>query len=66
VFAQRFPNDFDAIIAGSPMLNNVGTQLARAYFMKGLAANPFPAAKLGLLANRVYEQCDAKDGLKDA
>ena len=65
VFAQRFPNDFDAIIAGSPMLNNVGTQLARAYFMKGLAANPFPAAKLGLLASRVYEQCDAKDGLKD-
>ncbi len=33
--------------------------------MQGLNANPFPAAKLGLLAAKVYEQCDAKDGLKD-
>ena len=33
--------------------------------MQGLAANPFPAEKLGLLATRVYDQCDAKDGLKD-
>jgi feruloyl esterase len=63
--AQRFPNDFDGIVAGSPGLYQTGTHLARAYWMKGLNANPFPAAKLGLLANRVYEQCDAKDGLKD-
>jgi len=65
ILAQRFPNDFDGIIAGAPALNNTGTQLTRAYWMQGLAANPFPAAKLSLLANRVYEQCDAKDGLKD-
>src|SRR5580692_5587159 len=65
ILAQRFPNDFDGIIAGAPALNNTGTMLTRAYWMQGLAANPFPAAKLGLLANRVYEQCDAKDGLKD-
>ena len=63
--AQRFPNDFDGIIAGSPGLYQTGTHLARAYWMQGMNANPFPAAKLGLLANRVYEQCDAKDGLKD-
>ena len=63
--AQRFPNDFDGIIAGSPALYQTGTHLARAYWMQGMNANPFPAAKLGLLANRVYEKCDAKDGLKD-
>lgn len=63
--AQRFPNDFDGIVAGSPGLYQTGTHLARAYWMQGLNANPFPAAKLGLLAGRVYEQCDAKDGLKD-
>ncbi|MBS1857419.1 MAG: tannase/feruloyl esterase family alpha/beta hydrolase [Acidobacteria bacterium] len=63
--AQRFPNDFDGIIAGSPALYQTGTHLARAYWMRGLQANPFPAAKLGLLAARVYEACDAKDGLKD-
>ena len=64
-FAQRFPNDFDGILAGSPGLYQTGTHLARAYWMQGLNANPFPAAKLGLLAHLVYEQCDAKDGLKD-
>jgi len=65
IFAQRFPNDFDGIVAGAPALNHTGTMTARAYWMQGLAENPFPSSKLGLMANRVYEQCDAKDGLKD-
>jgi feruloyl esterase len=65
ILAQRFPGDFDGIIAGSPGLNYTGGQLARIYWKQGLAANPLPTAKLGLLAARVYEQCDAKDGLKD-
>ena len=63
--AQRFPDDFDGIVAGAPALYQTGTHLARAYWMQGLNANPFPASKLGLLAAKVYEQCDAKDGLKD-
>ena len=63
--AQRFPNDFDGIVVGAPSLYQTGTHLARAYWMKGLNANPFPASKLGLLAAKVYEVCDAKDGLKD-
>ena len=63
--AQRFPGDFDGIIAGSPALYNTGNMVARAYWTQGLKANPFPAAKLGTLAERVYEKCDAKDGLKD-
>jgi len=63
--AQRFPNDFDGIIAGSPALYNTGNMLARAYWLEGLDAGPFPAAKLGLLAERVYAKCDDADGLKD-
>lgn len=65
ILAQRFPADFDGIIAGAPGLNYTGGQIARVYWKQGLAANPFPAAKLSLLAARVYEKCDAKDGLKD-
>src|SRR5215467_6962546 len=65
MLAERFPADFDGIIAGAPGLNYTGGQLARVYWKQGLAAHPFPAAKLNLLATRVYEQCDAKDGLKD-
>jgi len=63
--AQRFPNDFDGIVAGAPALYQTATHLSRAYWMQGMNAHPFPAAKLGLLAKRVYEECDAKDGLKD-
>ena len=65
MLAQRFPADFDGIIAGAPGLNYTGGQIARVYWKQGLAANPFPAAKLTLLASRVYERCDARDGLKD-
>jgi Tannase and feruloyl esterase len=63
--AQRFPNDFDGIIAGAPGLYQTATHLSRAYWMQGMNANPFPAPKLGLLAKSVYDQCDVKDGLKD-
>ena len=63
--AQRFPDDFDGIIAGAPALYNTGNMVARAYWMNGLASNPFPAAKLPLLAEHVYSKCDAADGLKD-
>jgi len=65
ILAQRFPADFDGIIAGSPALAYTDGQFARLYWKQGLTRNPFPASKLGLLASRVYEQCDAKDGLKD-
>jgi feruloyl esterase len=65
ILAQRFPNDFDGIIAGSPGLDNTGTMMARAWWIKGLAAAPIPASKLKLRSDTVYEKCDAKDGLKD-
>ena len=65
ILAQRFPADFDGILAGAPALDHTGLMLARAYWMQGLANNPIPASKLKLISGRVYEQCDAKDGLKD-
>jgi pimeloyl-ACP methyl ester carboxylesterase len=65
ILAQRFPTDFDGIIAGAPALDNTGTMLARAYWMQALAKNPIPASKMKLVSDAVYEKCDAKDGLKD-
>jgi hypothetical protein len=65
IFAQRFPTDFDGILAGAPMLDYTGTMLARAYWLQTLAASPIPPAKLPLLADTVYKKCDAQDGLKD-
>jgi len=65
ILAQRFPADFDGILVGAPALDSVGTMMARAWWTQGITANPIPASKLSLLAQRVYEKCDAKDGLKD-
>ncbi len=65
ILAQRFPEDFDGIVAGAPVLNFSGTMVGYAKMAQALAAAPVPYAKLSLLADRVYAQCDEKDGLKD-
>ena len=65
ILAQRFPDDFDGIISGAPVLNFTGTMVAFACTGQALAAAPIPYAKLSLLAEKVYAGCDAKDGLKD-
>jgi feruloyl esterase len=63
--AQRFPQDFDGIISGAPVLDFTGTMLKYATLVQALAAAPIPAAKLKPLADRIYAMCDARDGLKD-
>lgn len=65
ILAQRFPDDFDGIIAGAPVLNFSGTMTSFALIAQALAAAPIPYAKLASLAERIYASCDDKDGLKD-
>jgi hypothetical protein len=65
ILAQRFPDDFDGIIVGAPVLNFIGTMLQYVSAAKALKAGPLPAAKLSTLSARIYDSCDAKDGLKD-
>lgn len=65
ILAQRFPGDFDGIVAGAPVLNFSGTMVGYAKMAQALAAAPVPFARLKLLADRVYALCDDKDGLKD-
>src|SRR5262249_20733686 len=40
ISAQRFPDDFDGILAGAPVLNFSGTMIAYAQYQKALAAAP--------------------------
>jgi hypothetical protein len=63
--AQRFPDDFDGIVAGAPVLDFSGTMIAYAAIQKALAAAPIQPAQLRLVADTVYAKCDAADGLKD-
>lgn len=66
--AQRYPEDFNGIVAGAPANN--WTHLAasfvwneRAIFAGGTSI--LPASKLLLLQNAVIKSCDAKDGVRD-
>jgi feruloyl esterase len=65
IAAQRFPDDFDGIVVGAPVLNFSGTMIGYLTNQRALAAAPISAAKLKVLGDTVYAKCDAVDGLKD-
>jgi feruloyl esterase len=67
--AQRFPEDYDGILAGAPA--NYWTHLLTAGFFTVEApmvkdpANYIPAGKVPAINGAVLAACDAQDGLKD-
>jgi feruloyl esterase len=66
--AQRFPADYDGIVAGAPVLN--WTHRAAAAMWAGEAAlkdpaSTIPAEKYPMIHKAAVEACDASDGLKD-
>lgn len=66
--AQRFPADYDGILAGSPGVNWTGRAAQSLYV--GQAAHKdeasfIPPAKYGLIHSAVLEACDLLDGVKD-
>jgi feruloyl esterase len=66
--AQRFPGDFDGIVAGAPAADWTGraTQAIRiAQALHKDEASYIPPAKYALVHNAVLEVCDAVDGVKD-
>ncbi|MBS1791027.1 MAG: tannase/feruloyl esterase family alpha/beta hydrolase [Acidobacteria bacterium] len=65
ILAQRFPDDFDGIVAGAPVLYFSGTMVGYAKMAQAFAAAPIPYTKLKPLAERIYALCDEKDGLQD-
>ena len=65
ISAQRFPHDFDGIVAGAPVLNFVDTVTQSLLNGLVLVETPVPVAKMKLVSDAVYARCDAKDGLKD-
>jgi feruloyl esterase len=66
--AQRFPDDFDGIIAGA--FGNWWTNVQAAYVWEALAtlsdpASAIPASKLPMITAAAVAACDAKDGVTD-
>ena len=63
--AQRFPGDFDGIVAGAPVLNFVDTMVAYTAFIKALDKAPITIDKLKVAEAALYAKCDKRDGLAD-
>jgi feruloyl esterase len=66
--AQRYPGDFDGIVAGSSVAMPAAMQLFLWEAQKGLDAEGreiFTDAAVHLLHTAVLESCDARDGIAD-
>jgi Tannase and feruloyl esterase len=66
--AQRFPDDYDGIIAGAaanPKTHLDGWRIWMAQAMFKNEASVIPVTKFPLIHNAVLAACDAIDGLKD-
>ena len=67
--AQRFPEDYDGIIAGAPAANWWGLQTGgHMWVADALNRDPesyVPATKLKALGDAVNASCDKLDGIAD-
>jgi feruloyl esterase len=66
--AQRYPADYDGIIAGAPANDWTELMSSAAYGLNVLLTDPasyFPASKLPAIEAAALAQCDAADGVKD-
>jgi hypothetical protein len=66
--AQRFPADYDGIVAGAPANYWTHLMASAASGVRATLAEPgsyIPASKLPAIEAAALAQCDAKDGVKD-
>ncbi len=66
--AQRYPEDYDGIIAGAPAWNFTHLLTDAVWNAQATVSDPnsyIPASKVPAIAAAVREACDAQDGVKD-
>jgi feruloyl esterase len=63
--AQRYPDDFDGIVANAPWVDQTGFTVGAMWNQKAMTQAPVSPAKMVAVAQRVMDKCDAIDGLKD-
>ena len=63
--AQRYPDEFDGIVANAPWVDQTGFTIGAMWNQKALTEAPVPPAKLTIVAQAAMAKCDEVDGLKD-
>jgi hypothetical protein len=63
--AQRYPEDFDGIVANAPWVDQTGFTIGAIWNQRAFAETHVSAGKLALVADRAMQVCDAVDGLRD-
>jgi hypothetical protein len=63
--AQRFPADFDGILAGAPVLDFTGTTIMGLWYGRVQDETAIPIDKMAIVSDAVTAKCDAIDGLED-
>jgi feruloyl esterase len=66
--AQRYPQDFDGIVAGASALNSMRMHAARFavnQVMNRAPGSAIPASKYPMIHEAVLQACDSLDGVKD-
>jgi Tannase and feruloyl esterase len=63
--AQRFPGDFNGIVAGAPVLDFGGKTIGGLWNGRAFDGVPMTEAKLSTMAKASYARCDKIDGLED-
>ncbi|HUL82896.1 MAG TPA: tannase/feruloyl esterase family alpha/beta hydrolase, partial [Gammaproteobacteria bacterium] len=63
--AQRYPADFDGIVASAPWVDQTGFAIGALWNQRALTEAPISPEKIALVAQHVMAKCDEVDGLKD-
>jgi feruloyl esterase len=66
--AQRYPDDFDAIVAGAPVYNQIHLNTSQVSLQVDMLRDQsliVPQSQVDLVAKAVLNACDAQDGVKD-
>jgi feruloyl esterase len=66
--AQRFPRDFDGIVAVAPAINQTRLNVSYLWVAQATLKDPasyIPPSKYPMIHNAVLQACDARDGLTD-
>jgi feruloyl esterase len=63
--AQRYPSDFDGIVANAPWVDQTGFTIGAIWNQQALDDVPIASEKIALVAQEVMATCDAVDGLMD-